>query len=230
MTLPDTPLRPALFVEQRLITAILGGTYPPGAPLPGERALATRLGVTRPTLREALHRLSGQGWFTISQGKATVVNNFWEKGGLGLLGTLSKYAEFLPGDFVTHLLEARAAILPAVARLAAANEPGALSEILKRGEAVEEDPVAFTRFDWTLQVSMARFSNNPIYTLMFNDFSAMYEVLGFQYFQMQETRNHSRDLYRKMRENLRSGGNEMAAIVRAAMEKSVDLWKRLGEK
>ncbi|MBW2354643.1 MAG: GntR family transcriptional regulator [Deltaproteobacteria bacterium] len=224
---PDIPLRPALFVEHKLITGILDGTYPPGSALPGERALAGLLGVTRPTLREGLHRLAGQGWFTISQGKSTKVNNFWEEGGMGLLSVLAKYSRFLPHDFVVHLLQTRATLLPAIAGLAAQNEPEALVNILNRAETIDDDPAVFTSFDWTLQISMARYSKNPVYTLMFNDFSAMYEVFGFQYFQMEAARRSSRRFYLELHEDLRSEGSGVEGIVRAAMERSVDLWKRI---
>jgi GntR family transcriptional regulator, negative regulator for fad regulon and positive regulator of fabA len=50
------PQRPALYAEQALVTDILNGTFPPGSNLPAERELSIQLGVTRPTLREALRR------------------------------------------------------------------------------------------------------------------------------------------------------------------------------
>ena len=47
-------LRSSDQVEDLLVRSILDGSYPPGASLPGERELAAKLGVSRPTLREAL--------------------------------------------------------------------------------------------------------------------------------------------------------------------------------
>ena len=44
MTNWSAPQRPAVHAEQALLTAILDGTYPPGATLPGERELAARRG------------------------------------------------------------------------------------------------------------------------------------------------------------------------------------------
>src|SRR5512136_2779504 len=52
----EAPARPAELAETRLISAILDGTFPINSNLPAERELATKLGVTRPTLREALQR------------------------------------------------------------------------------------------------------------------------------------------------------------------------------
>lgn len=223
----NLPLRPARLVEHKLITSILDGTYPPGSVLPGERTLAGLIGVTRPTLRESLHRLAGQGWFIICQGKPTKVNSFWEHGGMGLLSILSKYSDFLPDDFVIHLLEVRSTLLPVIARLAAANEPEALLGILEQAKTIEDDAMIFTRFDWNLQVSMARYSRNPVYTLIFNDFSSMFEILGFQYFHMEEARKSSRSFYLEMYKNIRNGGKGIEHIVYATMVKSIDLWKKL---
>ena len=56
------PARPRAHAESVLLAAILDGTFPPGTTLPGERTLAAQLGVTRPTLREALQRLARDGW------------------------------------------------------------------------------------------------------------------------------------------------------------------------
>ncbi|MCP4722010.1 MAG: GntR family transcriptional regulator, partial [Desulfobacteraceae bacterium] len=65
------PLKPAEFAEKQLLETILDGIYQPGDTLPAERVLAQSLGVTRPTLRETLQRLSKEGWVTIAQGKPT---------------------------------------------------------------------------------------------------------------------------------------------------------------
>ncbi|MBC2744842.1 MAG: GntR family transcriptional regulator, partial [Desulfosarcina sp.] len=87
------PARPAQLVEHCVITGILDGTYPPGTPLPSERQLAETIGVARPPLRETLHRLATEGWLTIAHGKPTQVNDYWEKGGMGLLSTMAKYID-----------------------------------------------------------------------------------------------------------------------------------------
>ena len=109
--------------EHRLITSVLDGTYPPGARLPGERTLAVELGVTRPTLREILQRLARHGWLTIRHGKATVVNDYWRTGGMGVLRTLAGYMDYLPDGFFKYLLEVRADLLPGMAERAVERAP-----------------------------------------------------------------------------------------------------------
>ena len=55
------PQKPGEITEARLINAILDGTFPVNSSLPGERELAELLGVTRPTLREAMQRMERDG-------------------------------------------------------------------------------------------------------------------------------------------------------------------------
>ena len=107
------PARPSEHAESALVAAILDGKFPPGSTLPGERALAGQLGVTRPTLREAIQRLARDGWLTVAHGKPTVVNDFWSKGGLNVLGKLVEHQKHLPADFIPNLLEVRLQLAPA---------------------------------------------------------------------------------------------------------------------
>jgi GntR family negative regulator for fad regulon and positive regulator of fabA len=76
--------------ERLLIERILDGTYPPGADLPGERALSDEFGVARPALREALQRLSRDGWLDIHHGKSTRVVDLMRGGTLSILSGLVK--------------------------------------------------------------------------------------------------------------------------------------------
>ena len=78
------PMKPAEYAEHQILEAILDKSYGPGDALPGERALAQSLGVTRPTLRETLQRLAKEGWVTIAHGKPTRVNDYLAQGGLGI--------------------------------------------------------------------------------------------------------------------------------------------------
>ncbi len=95
------PQRPNNYAESSLISAILDGDFPPGSTLPGERTLAVELGVTRPTLREAIQRLTRDGWLTVQHGKATQVNDIWHDGGLNVLSALVNYPDHLP-DWIYH--------------------------------------------------------------------------------------------------------------------------------
>ncbi len=220
-------LKPTLHVEQQVVTSILNGTYPQGAALPNERALAEKIGVTRQTLRETLQRLSREGWITIHHGKSTVVNDYWEKGGMGLLSTMSKYSEYLPNGFVIHLLEVRSDLLPVIARLSSNRAPEVIMKYLSGAGKLEDKAEAFSMYDWDLQVLMASHAGNPVYRLILNDFSRMFDSLGLQYFSLKKARKISLDYYLELYDAIARGGEDVEKLVLSTMSKSVEIWKRL---
>ncbi len=220
-------LRPAQYAEHQLLTAILEGEYAPGAALPGERLLAKELGVTRPTLRETLHRLAAEGWITIRHGKSTLVNDYWKKGGLGLLSTMARYGQFLPSGFISHLLELRKVLIPAVAAMACERAPGPIIEHVERAGGLEDDAEAFSDYDWELQALMAEQSNNCTFPLIMNDFGVLYKTLGVAYFSMESGRNASRKYYKQLATALLKGPAAVEIAVRDAMQESIDIWNSL---
>lgn len=68
-----TPLH--LQAQQLLLSLIDDGTYQPGEQLPSEIDLAAQLGISRPTLREALLRLEQQGVISRRHGVGTFISS-----------------------------------------------------------------------------------------------------------------------------------------------------------
>jgi len=68
--------RPALSVavKEQILTLIRSGEFPPDMKLPAEDELSLRFGVSRVTLREALHRLEEEGLIRRQHGVGTFVN------------------------------------------------------------------------------------------------------------------------------------------------------------
>ena len=231
MPSPAQPLRPTQYAEEFLVTSILDGKYPPGATLPNERRLAEQLGITRPTLRETLQRLAGEGWVKIRHGKSTVVNDYWQHGGLGLLSTLAKYGDYLPSGFITHLLEVRLTMLPSVAAQAAANHPSNMVNYLSQAESLSDDTGAFSDYDWNLQLLMARSCGNPVFALILNDFTSIFNSMAMQYFSNKAARLASRNYYRQLGSKIKSNGHKgVERIVKNAMEESVAIWEKIRKK
>jgi len=223
----EKPFHPARHTEYKLVTSILDGTYPPGSRLPNERSFAKQIGVTRQTLRETLQRLAAGGWVTIRHGKSTMVNDYWKEGGLGLLSSLAKYKGSLPSRFITPLLEVRAVLLPPAAHLAIANSPEIFLEHLNLFENLGNEAPAFADYDWKLQLLFVRHSGNPIYPLIFNDFSSIFKVMAYHYFSMKEARKSSRDYYLALLRSIEQGKGNTEQIVRSVMEKSINIWKNV---
>jgi GntR family negative regulator for fad regulon and positive regulator of fabA len=226
---PAKLLRPTQYVEKILITAILDGTYSCGTALPNERTLAEQIGVTRPTLRETLQRLAGEGWLTIHHGKSTVVNNYWQEGGLRLLGTLSKYSDHLPNGFITHLLEVRLTMLPWVAGRAARFQPQILLDYLAGASNLDEDAKAFSDFDWKLQMLLARNSQNPVFSLILNDFAQIFADMALQYFTLNIARQASRTFYTEFSRAIEKQTDTVEDVVKIAMEQSISIWQKVNK-
>ena len=167
-------LRPKAHAINQIINMILDETYPAGSVLPAERALAAEIGVTRQTVREVLQRLDGEGWITIRHGKPTVVNDYWQKGGQGILSSIARFSEGIPLDFVKDLLQIRAMIIPVSAKSAAASAPQLLLAFLSKAEQLEDTASAYVDFDWELQFLFARNCGNRIVPLMMNDYAALF--------------------------------------------------------
>jgi DNA-binding FadR family transcriptional regulator len=97
-------------VAEQIRTVIEQGAFQPGSRLPPERELALRLGVSRPSLREALIALEIQGRIEIRMGSGVYV----------CAAPVSSTAELLTlGESPSELMQARAVLEGAIAALAA---------------------------------------------------------------------------------------------------------------
>ena len=226
--MPDwsAPQRPIDHAEESLVTAILDGDFTPGQALPGERDLASQLGVTRPTLREALRRLERDGWLTIQQGKHTRVNDFWREGGPNILAAMARYSDHLPPEFVTKLLEVRSVLAPAYIGAAVARRATEAEALVVQHEQLDDTAEAFARFDWHLHHGLSELSGNPVYTLILNGFSGFYEEVATVYFKPPEARQVSRDFYQLLQVAAREKNVILAEQAsKDVMRKSIELWR-----
>jgi GntR family negative regulator for fad regulon and positive regulator of fabA len=220
-------MRPSAYAEHMLVTAMLDGTYPPGSTLPGERSLATDLGITRPTLREALQRLSREGWIRIQHGKPSKVRDYWTQGGLSLLGTLADYAQYIPDNSILHLLEIRALFIPEAAAQAAVSAPQKIAACFEDLNRLDNAPQSFAEFDWKWQAVVTRCSGNFFFPLILNDFAPVFKNAGIRYFSVPEARVSSKSFYRKFHNAVIHGEKGVKKIVAAAMRKSIQIWKNI---
>lgn len=226
---PSPPLKPAEFAETRLIEAILQGRFPIDSSLPAERELAVQLGITRPTLREALQRLARDGWLEIRQGRPTRVCDYWREGNLGVLSSIVRLSVYLPENFVENLLGVRLSMAPVYTRLAVEHHPQTVTGLLEGLQQVPDDPAAFATADWNLHHALTIASDNPVYTLILNSFCDFYHKMGVQYFSLPHTRAASQRYYRELQAAaLQRDGALAEAITRQVMAESIRLWPRSG--
>ena len=228
MTTWETPSKPTELTESRLVTAILDGTFPINTNLPPERDLAEKLGVTRPTLREALQRLSRDGWIEIHHGKSTRVRDYWHEGNLLILNAIARHQTSLPADFVPNLLQIRLLLAPAYTRLAMQNSLNDTIHLLESLQNTPDTAEDFTRADLELHRRLTCLSNNPVFTLILNGFGDLYQTMGLLYFQRQQNRDHSRSFYKKLLSAVLSNDLFLAEeVTRRVMEDSISLWTKV---
>ena len=223
-----SPKKPAEIAESRLIQAILTGKFSINSNLPAERELAELLGVTRPTLREALQRLERDGWLEIHQGKPTRIRNYWEEGNLGVLSAIAQNPKYSPQNFVQNLLSVRIDLAPSYARLACENNPARLSQFLGELITLPDDPQTYTQADWTLHHQLTVFSANPIYTLILNGFRDLYLSMGLLYFSQADARRHSSCFYKDLLDAVNQNDpTAVETLTHRVMSESLQFWQKI---
>lgn len=152
-------------ITVQLCRMIGQGQLQPGDRLPPERELAELLGVSRASLREALHVLEMAGIVTIRQGGGTFVR---ELAGDGFLSPLLLMLD-VRGDLVGDLLEVRVMFEPETAARAAqratAEDLAELERnIAAQGRLVEagQPGDGWLALDRQFHVAIARASHNEV--------------------------------------------------------------------
>ncbi|RDI65605.1 FadR/GntR family transcriptional regulator [Nocardia pseudobrasiliensis] len=211
-TVPDT-------VFEQLVDEVLDGELTPGSALPAERQLAETLGVSRPTVREALQRLSHAGLVEVRQGGATTVRDFRRFAGLDMLPRLLLRKGTLDTGVVRSILETRSTMGREVAALAAARTGAGIAEQLRAAVeslAAENDPVAqqwAALGFWEILVDAA---DSIVLRLLFNNLRTVYEPTMAALAQVMTAEVTRIDRYRALAEAVIAG--DAAAAQRSAGE------------
>ncbi|ADD28208.1 FadR/GntR family transcriptional regulator [Meiothermus ruber] len=154
------PTRVSEKLAKDLEQLLQDGVWRPGDQLPGERDLASRFGVSRSSVREALRILELNGWVEIRQGDGTRVASPSESFGRRLRSRLHQE------DFILELFEVRRILEPAVAALAAERSHpqgvARLEELLAQQQAAKEDLYRFVELDMFFHKTLADMSRNAV--------------------------------------------------------------------
>lgn len=224
----DQPEKPAELAEQRIIKAILDGVFPINSFLPSERELSTRIGVTRPTLREALQRLSRDGWIEIHQGKQTRVRDIWSEGNMNVLSSLSKYPEHLTQNFVENLLQIRYLLCPTYSLLAIKHNPDEVINYLNMKPEISDLPEIYSVYDFNLHLKLTQSSGNPIFTLILNGFKELFTQKAVIYFQDERARIYSYNFYIDLHKAFLDQKPEIVFdLTEKVMKDSISFWKNV---
>lgn len=168
-------------VFEQLISSVVDGSLEPGEALPSERRLAELLGVSRPAVREALQRMSATRLVEVRHGGSTTVRDYQKHAGLDLLPRLLVRDGELDTAVARSIIEARLAIGPDVARLAAeraGKAPDAAREGLGAAlDALEaaDGPVQRQHAALAFWDAVVDCADSIVFRLMFNNLRQAYE-------------------------------------------------------
>ena len=147
----------------RLRALIEVGDVQTAGRLPPERALAEQIGVSRRAVRHALDMLKAEGRITRQQGRGTLICDA-RADALDLSNRLAKLTN--PVD----TLEARMAIEPVLARLAALRATqGDFDKLFEAADAsrAAKDPISYEKADAAFHRRIAIAARNPLLVTIF---------------------------------------------------------------
>lgn len=151
-------------VFEQLRDRIIDRTWPPGAKIPSENALADAFGVSRVSIREALHMLVSLGLLETRHGGGTSVREY--TGEIFLNPLLPLLA--LDKLNILHVLEYRKIVEKGIVSLAVKRAGGAAIEELERTfrsmKGHRSDPRLFAEADLNFHLLLAKATGNPIVT------------------------------------------------------------------
>lgn len=197
---------------ERLLQAIRLGVTVPGERLPPERELATRLGVSRVTLREAIRALAGAGYVESRRGRY---------GGTFVTATLPPTAGGRArGELAAELddvLRLRWVLETGAAELAAGRAPGTADHRHLRAalaEADTTDPAEYRRRDSRLHLAIAETTASTLLTTAVADVRVRVNELLDAIPLLAVNIEHSNAQHRRIVERILAGN---AAGARSAM-------------
>jgi len=126
-------------LAERFVTAIALGEFVPGQRLPSERALSAQLGVSRKTVRGALHQLADSGYVAIGRGRngGAVVKEDW----LPASGEIVRRTLAANWPAFEQLFDLRHLVEPLIARTAASRrDEDDLARIVAACDAYDAAP------------------------------------------------------------------------------------------
>jgi len=160
-------------VTESVLEMITNNALRPGDRLPSERDLATRFGVSRTVVREALRSLAAKGVLDVKSGSGAVVDRVGPEAASQMLrlfvqsardGSEGEHFGYEQIDDVREMLETR------VARIAAStareDDLAELRDLHRQMTQAKKDPGEASRLDLAFHRAIAVSTHNPLYLVM----------------------------------------------------------------
>ena len=211
--MPFVPVQPeklSTAVTRQIEKLILRGILRPGERLPSERELSDRLGVSRPSLREAIAELQSKGLLTTKAGAGIYVADVLGSAFSDALIQLFADHDEAVFDYVSFRRDMEGLAAERAARHASDTDLQVIQTIFDKMESAHQkrDPTDEARLDADFHLSIIEASNNVI---MLHMMRSMYQLLqqGVFYnrqtmFKQRTTRDMLLDQHRAINEALQA--------------------------
>jgi len=155
-------------IQEQIEQAIQDRQLAPGNRLPTELELCEKFGVSRTVMREALRGLSAKGLVSIEKGRGMFIKELTAS---FVVDPMRFYLSLnCPSVGALDVIQARQAMEPAIAAMAAVNRTSEmlhlLQENLQKMIQREGDFAGFAELDSDFHLLVAKASNNPIMPLV----------------------------------------------------------------
>ncbi|SDI34135.1 FadR/GntR family transcriptional regulator [Lutimaribacter saemankumensis] len=177
--MPFEPVQPeklSTAVTRQIEKLILRGILRPGERLPSERELSERLGVSRPSLREAIAELQDKGLLSARPGAGIYVADVLGSAFSDALVSLFADHDEAVFDYVSFRRDMEGLAAARAARYASDTDLKVLQTIFDKMEAAHQkrDPTDEARLDADFHLAIIEASNNVI---MLHMMRSMYQLL-----------------------------------------------------
>lgn len=183
----------SLQAAEAIKSLIVAGELGSGDALPPERDLAVMLGISRPSVREAIRVLTAMNVVEPRHGGGTYVTSLDPR-------LLARPINFLlqidPSGFL-DLFEVRQVLEVAAARLAAPKITeemlGSLDELVGAAAAALRQPARYSEIDFELHAKVVEATGNPIYLSLYESVSDLLVEIRRRTARVQAVRNQDQD-------------------------------------
>ena len=158
-------------VFEQLAAAILRGEVEVGSPLPPERVLAERFGVSRIVVRQAVHRLAELGLVQVRQGGASLVRDPDEACDVRVLALFYRFAPTTSrrardvADMIEKQYLQGLSIVEVAARHASDRDLRAILEMVEATMANPADLARFADFERRFWCALASAAKNRVFRM-----------------------------------------------------------------
>jgi len=192
LSLPD---RLSIEIER----LIVDGTLPAGEKLPTERNLAESLGVSRVSVRQALHELENRGMIDRRPGRGTTVLSPLDaanNAGAAIAMAMSSDARD-----IRNIMELRSIIEPPIAALTATHATDRDIEQLRQlvdAMSVDMSAAKYAELDRSFHQTIAQYTHNPLLALLTEQIATFIAPSRNSALQSRKRRVNSTEQHRKI--------------------------------